>query len=349
MAVSARADLGQVGNNMTTAGARSTAGRSSGTAARRAGLIINPKSGKSNGKGLALAGMLGNGVPVKVMAQFSDLRPHLEALAHDGVADLFISSGDGTAQAILTEVAERNPFVSLPRLCFLPHGTTNLSGPDVGFRSRSFEAQAAVLRKPEPQKIVERATVRAVNCGDGLVRHGMFVGTGAVAEATLFCQQEFNAMGVKGSYAAFATLAGAVGKSLFSGPAAPGDVTRLDRPFPVSLSSGGHRVTEGDQLLIMATTLETLILGTRPFWNRTEGAIRCTSIPYPVPSVLRWMLPVMYGGDQRRTPPGCHSLTAHTVEISSRSMFVIDGEFFDAPKDGPLRVETGPVFGFIRA
>ena len=30
-------------------------------------------------------------------------------------------------------------------------------------------------------------------------------------------------------------------------------------------------------------------------------------------------------------------------------MFVIDGEFFDPPKDGPLRLETGPLFTFVSA
>lgn len=347
MAVSSRIGLRAAVDPMTASSTGKTGARPA-AGARRGGLIVNPKSGNSNGKGLALAGRLGPGVPVKVMEQFGQLRPHLEALAREGVTDLFVSSGDGTAQAILTEVAERNPFASLPRLCFLPHGTTNLSGPDVGFRSRSFESQAAMLRDPRPSEVIERATVRAVNCGDDQVRHGMFVGTGAVAQATLFCQQAFNSKGVKGSYATFATLAGAIGKALFAGPA-PDDPARLDRPYPISISVSGRRMTEGDQLLIMATTLETLILGTRPFWNRTTGAIRCTTIPYPVPSVLRWMWTVMYGGENRRTPPGCASFTARGVEIASSSMFVIDGEFFPAPKFGPLKVETGPTFEFIRA
>lgn len=346
MAVSARLSGAESSGAMTAAPVR-TACAAPGV--RKAGLIINPRSGKSNGKGLALAGLLtpADGVSVKVMDRFSDLRPHLEALGADGVTDLFVSSGDGTAQAILTEIAERNPFTLLPRLSFLPHGTTNLSGPDVGFRSRSFAAQAEVMRRLEPKDIAERATVRCVNCGDDQVRHGMFVGTGAVAQATLFCQQAFNAKGVKGSYATFATLAGAIGKALFSAPA-PDDPTRLDRPYPIAISADGRRVTEGDQLLIMATTLETLILGTKPFWNRGSGAIRCTTIPYPVPSLLRWTLTVMYGGENRRTPPGCHSFTTDAAEISSRSMFVIDGEFFDAPKNGVLKIETGPVFQFIR-
>ena len=58
-------------------------------------------------------------------------------------------------------------------------------------------------------------TIRCANPGDGRPRHGMFVGTGAVAAGTQFCQQAFNAKGVKGNWATFATLASAVSKTVF--------------------------------------------------------------------------------------------------------------------------------------
>ena len=316
---------------------------------RRAGLLVNPRSGKSSGKGVALAGKLGGAasVSLRLLERFEQLPRFLDELGRDGVTDLFISSGDGTVQAILTELAERHHFAQLPRLALLPHGTTNLSGPDLGFRAGSLDAQCGFIRNLDARDLRQRATLRVANPGDGQVRHGLFVGTGAVAEATYFCQQAFNAKGVKGNWASFATLASAVGRSLFS-PPNPSDPTRLDRPFPLSVEVNGETLTSGDQLLIMATTLESLILGTRPFWNRGDGAIRCTTIPYPVPSVLRWILPVMYGGENRQSPPGCRSFTASAMAIRSASRFVIDGEFFDPPAGEPLRIETGPLFSFIR-
>ena len=84
----------------------------------RAGLIVNPRSGKSSGKGLALAEKL-NGdasVSVKLLDRWDQLSPFIDEFAADGVSDLFISSGDGTIQAIQTELAERKPFAQLPRL-----------------------------------------------------------------------------------------------------------------------------------------------------------------------------------------------------------------------------------------
>jgi diacylglycerol kinase (ATP) len=315
---------------------------------RRAGLIVNPRSGKSSGRGLALAEKLRHNlnVPVKVLDRFELLRDFITEMAGDGVTDLFISSGDGTIQAIQTDLAERQPFAALPRLALLPHGTTNMTAADLGFRHRGIDAQADFIKSLQPTDLRRRPTLRVVNPRDGQPRHGMFLGTGAVSEATLFCQQAFNAKGVKGNWATFATLASAVTRSLFTA-ADPSDKTRFDRPFAIAIESGGKTMASGDQLLMLSTTLEKLVLGTRPFWGGKQGAIRSTVIPYPVPSIPRWLIPTMYGGESRRSAPGAVSFSSNELAIHSPVSFVIDGEFFEAPEAQALRVETGPVFTYV--
>lgn len=314
----------------------------------RAGLIVNPRSGKASGKGLALAEKLRDvrNVSVRVLERWDQLSRFIDELASEGVSDLFISSGDGTIQAIQTELAERRPFTRLPRLALLPHGTTNMTAADLGFRHRSIEAQAAFLRDLQPAELRERPTLRCVNPADGRPRHGMFLGTGAVSMATLYCQEAFNAKGVKGSWATFATLAAAVGRSLFSAPD-PADRTRFDRPYPIAIEAGGGRIVGGEHLLMLATTLDKLILGSKPFWGGKTGPIRASVFPYPVPSIPRWLLPMMYGGENRRVPPGAASLCTDALTIRTSVSFVIDGEFFEPPGDGGLRVETGPVFTYV--
>jgi hypothetical protein len=97
----------------------------------------------------------------------------------------------------------------------------------------------------------------------------------------------------------------------------------------------------------MSTTLEKLVLGANPFWGERCGAIRTSVFPYPVPSVLRWLLPVMYGGDRRTGPPGAVSFTSDALQVGWRGRFVIDGEFFEGPADAMLRLETGPRLTFL--
>ncbi len=313
------------------------------------GLIVNPHSGKANGKGLELVSLLKgqSQVVVRVLDDFGQLRSFLDEMAQARVTELFISSGDGTVHAIQTELAERPDRGFFPRLVLLPHGTTNMTAADLGFRNRNAKVQADFIANREARVLLSRPTLRVANPRDGKVRHGMFLGTGAAWQATLFCQQAVHGVGLKGEFATFATLASAVAKSLFS-PADPSDQTRIDRPHRIGLSGNGGSITNGEQLLLLATTLEKLILRTRPFWNGKHGPIRITTIPYPVPSVARWLVPMMYGGEDRRAPAGALSSSGDAFQIETATPFVIDGEFFEAPEDEPLRLETGPEFTYVR-
>lgn len=313
------------------------------------GLIVNPKSGKSSGKGLALAEKV-TGRPdtaVHILHDFAALEPAIVAMAQAGVTDLFISSGDGTIQAIQTIIAERKPFAAVPRLALLPHGTTNMTAADLGFRHKSLDAQASAMARCAPGETAARPTLRVANPADGKVRHGMFLGTGAIWTATKFCQDAIHRTGLKGDFATFATLASAVMRSLFS-RADPHDPERIDRPYPIAVAPKDQPLASVPQLLMLGTTLDKLILGTRPFWGGKTGPLRVTTVPYPVPSVFRWLLPMMYGSEERRVPDGARSFCADAIGIASSTPFVIDGEFFTAPADAPLHVETGPDFIYVR-
>jgi diacylglycerol kinase (ATP) len=312
------------------------------------GLIVNPQSGKASGKGLELASLLKSEahVIIRILHDFSELDAYLDEMAHAEVSDLFVSSGDGTVQAIQTQIAECCAPAFFPRLVLLPHGTTNMTAADLGFRNRNIKVQADFIANREPRLLRQRPTLRVANPKDGKVRHGMFLGTGAVWQATLFCQEAIHRVGLKGDFATFATLAAAIARSVFS-PAKPDDPTRIDRPYEIGFSRVGEPAIMDRQLLLLATTLDKLILGTRPFWGGKTGPIRLSTIPYPVPSIARWLLPLMYGGEDRTVPEGARSFSGTAFAIETRTPFVIDGEFFEAPTEGPLRLETGPEFTYV--
>lgn len=318
------------------------------------GLLVNPASGKESGKGLSLAHLLAGErrVELAVLDAFDELEGALEDFAEAGVDTLFISSGDGTVQAIQTMLAERSPFKAPPRLALLAHGTTNMTAADLGFSRRSLEAIADTMVRPEVLRrataVRRRATLRAANPHGRPPQHGMFLGAGALWRGTLYCQTSVHKTGLKGDYYAPAlTLATALGKALFAKPD-PTDETRIDRPYPMTVTADGATCASGDQLLFLATTLEKLVLGARPFWGGAgPGALRATAIAYPPPSILRYTLSIMYGGEERTLPEGCVSLSAKRIALDQATPFVIDGEFFEAPKDGPLIIEEGPEFEYL--
>ncbi|MGI9464456.1 MAG: diacylglycerol kinase family protein, partial [Aestuariivirgaceae bacterium] len=271
-----------------------------GIAKMTCGLIVNPSSGKRSGYGTALAGKLENkaGVHVRVLERFEELSGRLDELADLGVTSLFISSGDGTVQQIQTELAERRPFDTLPDLGLLPHGTTNMTAADLGLGTQNLDEQARIIADADyrTQKTARRTrpTVRIANPADGQVRHGMFVGTGALWRGTVFCQQAVHKTGLRGEWATFATLAAAIVRSLVS-KAGGQDPERISQPHEMTGKAADGTVVTGDQLFFLATTLDKLILGSRPFWGPKSAGLRASIFPYPPPSVPRWLWKSMYG------------------------------------------------------
>jgi diacylglycerol kinase (ATP) len=316
------------------------------------GVIINPRSGRGRGKGIKLLQLLqanpASHVHLLPLDDFAGLIPGLERFAKLGIRDLFISSGDGTVQAIQTFIAESGAFGELPRLCLLPHGTTNMTAADLGFRRKSIAEQAMFIANVTPRETKRRHTIRIINPKDSGPLHGMFFGTGALSEATRYCQVAFNDNGVGGNLASFATLVSVLSKSLFRAPNR-NDPDRFDKPYAIIVQSGNDTLCSGEQLLMLATTLDKLILGTRPFWGGAHAPLRVTTMPYPVPSIVRWLIPSLYGSEERSGPPGSISRAVQSCSVLCNTPFVLDGEFYEPQEGVPLQLETGPSLEYIVA
>jgi diacylglycerol kinase (ATP) len=314
----------------------------------RAGVIINPNSGRGNGKGTSLAAQLAksNHVTLRILEDFTRLTSYMREMAQDDVTDLFISSGDGTVQAIQSLLAEKPIFKTIPRICILPHGSTNLTAADLGFKHRNITAQVNHIINLSPQTMRKRHSLRILNPREGAIRHGMTLGLGAASEATRHAQVAFNDQGVKGPMANFATIAGTVSKSLFS-KVDPADQTRIDRPYEMTVHYNSEILCDGPQLMLIATTLEKTFFNIRPFWGGKTAPIRLSVFPYPVPNLVRWLLPMMYGGENRKAPKGAFSRSVENFSVRSKNRYVLDGEFFYGPENAELKIEVGPEFTFI--
>lgn len=310
----------------------------------RVGVIINPLSGRENGKGLALAERLkSTTADVVVIEKFAEIEAALSRFCAAGIGLICISSGDGTVQHIQTLLAETYKPQPYPRLCLLPHGTTNMTAADIGFRSRSLAAQAAFVTNPVVQATAKRASLRINGAYDGRIRHGMFLGTGAIAIATKYCQTALNDRGIHGSWATAATLGIALLRVAI-GRQAKDDPLRFDQPHQIALTIDGRVLVEGQNLMALCTTLEKLILGSRPFWGGQTAGIRCMAMGFPIPNLLRWTYPMLYGSESRQVPDVARSGSGQRVALGSSSPYVLDGEFFNGSE---LQIECGPLVEYV--
>jgi diacylglycerol kinase (ATP) len=312
------------------------------------GLIINPLSGRRSGKGEQLRRLLSASpsVEIAVLEEFDQLPSVLRHMASKGVDILAISSGDGTIHAVQSELAENRPFPALPKLALLSHGTANMSATTLGLNCSTRRA-AQLLRDRkllEALPTVVRPTLRVSNCSDGKVRHGMFLGTGAIYEATAYCQRILNRAGLGGNAAIVATLMRSFLQAVRPRSARGGVI----RGYDLRVLADGRERFARDSLLFLATTLDKLVLRIRPFWGGRSDPIRATVIPYPAGNPARWLLQGLYGSEQRRMPEGALSFCATNLELCGSTPYVMDGEFFSPSGNLPLQVTAGPDFIYLR-
>ncbi len=341
-------------------------GMNGGAGNKGAALIVNPHSGGTNRSGLRLAEMVRHrpGVRAYVLERFAQLDEALAELAATPPEALFISSGDGTIQYVQTWLIERSglPRERWPVLALLPHGSTNMTAADIGYRSKDVREQAATIAeggwRRAGARFHDRATVRLANPASDGPLHGMFLGGGVLAEATLFCRDTFNRKGLRGHWGPLLTMLSVGLKAIFR-PAGPEDVQRIDRPQRMRVVVDNEPLGDGWQVAVLATTLNKLVLNARPFWGPCTGAeqrgetpdsaqaLRVSLFNYPYPFLLRWLPVVLWGGTNRRVHASMHSRCASRVEVATQGRFVLDGEEVHPPAGEPLIIERGPTLRYL--
>ena len=313
------------------------------------GLISNPKSQK-NRRGLSAIehAAEGAGIEHRMLSDMAELRPALRELAAKGVGLLVVNGGDGTLQAVLTAVLEDRPFESRPLLAVLPRGMTNMSAADVGLKGRP---ESSLTRLAESwrsggarQAVVSRHVLRVEGIPNTPIQRGMFFGAGGITRAIDYCKTKVHPWRIGADWASALTLMGLLGSWMLRGG-------RSEVVAGQTVSVGLDNAAESTQelLLILATTLDRLVLKSRPFWHQKGEPVRYTAIAYPPERLLRSVRKVLYGGNERDLPAPCYtSRGAHSIRLGFDGLFTLDGQMFEAPADGPLVVSAPDRIGFVK-
>ncbi len=318
------------------------------------GLIINPLAGtyRSSRRVRKSLDKLSQLTKTEYLDDFNALPQLLSRLADQKCDHLAISGGDGTIQAILTQLAETSPFEVQPTLVLLPHGTTNMTAKDasIGSLRKADKLISAIADRnftKLSQNTVTRHTIRIDNPGSGTPLHGMYFGWGAVHRAVLKCQKDVHAMGFKGDLGPALTLLGSWLSHLFG--RSSDDRDRIVQGHQLSLVADGETRANGKHLLLSVTTLERLIANCRPFWNQTEDTLKTTLIAYPVQRPLGMLIPSLYGDKHRKiSETGYDSFSARKLSFETITACILDGEIVTPPEDQPLQLSLGPQFRFLK-
>ena len=314
------------------------------------GLISNPRS-QRNRRGLDEIAAVVAGAP-DVIHVAADGREALDEVlpefARREVGIVLINGGDGTVQTVLTRLLEAQWFERMPYLAILPRGMANTTAADVGLRGKAAAGLARLIAASRDgtlaDHVIERPILRIENIQGGAAQRGMMFGAGAIPDAIDICCRQVYARGLQGKFGMGLTLAG-----LLLGGVLRRRGNRVLRAHNIGVALDGASENRTARLLVLATTLHRLILGSRPFWNHDEQPIRYTSIAYPPERLLRSAPKVLYGWRrQALSPEVYHSEGASRIAIRFDGPFTVDGETFHPLPDRAVAITAADHARFVR-
>ncbi|MEZ5935783.1 MAG: diacylglycerol kinase family protein [Alphaproteobacteria bacterium] len=292
---------------------------------------------------------------------FSDLGPLIVNMIRNDTEVIAVNGGDGTVQAVLTELGRRDLNGKAPKLAVLAGGMTNVIAKDVGLDGDPAKGLKRLLEGDAVSE-VERPLIGLALSPEKPPVYGMFFGAAGFYQAVKLANDRVRTHGVAGNLASASTLALSLFRLLF-GRADADDP--LYRGEPMAIGLDGEAGAEKPYLLMIATTLDRLILGLSPFWDdgtpnangrtirngraiRNGGTIRYTSVDFPPKRLARALLPVLRGRPKAwMGEGGYHSGAAHDITLDIKSPVVLDGEIFFPDPSQPLRLTADRTQTFL--
>jgi diacylglycerol kinase family enzyme len=312
------------------------------------GVLGNPQSRRNRKLLPAIEALLGRHEDVLYirLQHFGELEAALRRFAAAGVGLLIISGGDGTISATLTQIFAHDVFAEPPRLAILPGGTSNTIAGDVGLRGSPLDALERCLRtvtqEPETCEQVERSAIRLDYDREKPAVCGMFFGTAAVCDAIVLRRRLFPQKWLPDPIAAAMTLAVVLGTAALGRPGVLSGQS-------IAVNLDGVAAGPRQYTIVIATTLERILLGGDPFWGTGPGVIKFTSIGSPPRGLVRHAYRLLYGRDRERLPPATYaSAAADRVTLHMDCPFNLDGEFYEPGPGGEVILSRTPPARFIR-
>jgi diacylglycerol kinase (ATP) len=318
----------------------------------RIGVISNPLSGGNRRRGLdGIRRRLQDcpEIPHREVRTAGDVQAALTEFSRQGLNLVVVNSGDGTIQAVLTALFVQRPFGTLPLLALLNGGTTNMTHKNLGLNGRpgdALERLVAWAHHGDGRAVIQPCAVLKVqHPSHPQPLYGMFFGGACIFKGIQFFHARVTRLRLSGDPAHLLIMA----RFLTA-------LARRDHAIvsPVALGMDADRqlFRRQDCLLLLITTLDSLILGLRPFWHAAEGPLRLTAVNAKPRHLLRALPALINGRANRYAEPGNGYLSCSTRKIwldIGGGGFAIDGELFSAdPRKGPILVEDGGAAEFLR-
>lgn len=281
----------------------------------------------------------------------AEIAAALHRLARSDPRVLVINGGDGTVAAALGALFNESPFPRPPLLALLAGGTTNMTAADAGMKGGAVRALARLLRwsqAVDPGVDTVRRPVLRVRPGTGQPElYGMFFGAGAIIKGIEYCQQRILRRGLRDGIGPGLCLLRILYAWL------RGDHQDM-APVPLQAETRPPLESppvERDYFILLASTLERLFLGMRPYWGEGDSGLHFSAIGARPRRFLRSLPGLLRGRPGSHVNPenGYWSGRVESLSLALDGTFTIDGELYPAHRErGPLQISRTPALTFLR-
>lgn len=280
--------------------------------------------------------------------QVSQIGEAMRTIARIRPAVLVINGGDGTVQAVLTELHGGRHFGDAPPpVAVLPNGKTNLIALDLGAQGdplRALERVVDLAKADLAPHIVQRELI-ALSHGAETSRPvlGMFLGGAGLADSILYCRHKLYPLGLPNGICHFLTAAAVLFSLLFGFRAG----FLPPRPAPIRISLVRDGQISGRFTFLIVTTLEKLLLGGRV--DAGHGHLKLMAIDQNPRALIRAIVAAVRGRLGRNRLEGVHVEQGDLIRIEGdRSNVILDGEIFQADTGRPIVLRTTPPVPFLK-
>lgn len=315
----------------------------------RVGLLANPLSG-TNRKNPAFLSSLNRKYPAVYLQNAQtpeEIHRALKKLATLNIDILVISGGDGTVQAVLTDLFYHAPFSDIPELVVLAGGTTNMIAVDIGVPKKQEQALESLLAWVNSGygniSKEKRPIIRLEVPGHG-PKYGTFFGTGSISQGTAYYHRNLHINKLSGIPGICMTVLRFLWAFLFQR-------NQFITPTPIVVHVDNHHLPQENFSILFVSTLEKLLFGFQPFYGTEKGKLKITAVKSKTKKLLQ-VLPFLLQGKKTKhctEDNGYISYKANKIDLFLADTVVLDGEMYTpASSEEPIVLKYGGDITFLR-
>jgi hypothetical protein len=261
------------------------------------------------------------GIPVLHVSDAQSIAAAVREAVEAGAVRMAVAGGDGTLQAVVSELLQQLPFERRPAILILGGGRTNLIARDLASRGEVGAVFARAVGSTDLRRA--RRAVLHVRQDGGFSQHGFFLAGALVDEVIRDCHayRAAHRDALRTGHTATAwrlpqlAVLAASGRRRFHAPALDVDAGPLGR-------------LRGPARFLIATTLQHSDGLYDPYAPRGEGPLRLTAVRAGAAGFWRRLPRLLTGRYAAAMHPGCGYLSGRCerVSITGLASLTLDGQ-----------------------